>query len=332
MESVLSSNGFRPPIYLRHPFVQTLLGSLRIRRAIHHPMLAGAKPLILTTGRNTRLKGFLSRAEARPGKGLVIILHGWEGSSTSSYVVSAGAFLFAHGYDVFRLNLRDHGDSHALNPGIFYATLLDETYDAVLQAAQTAAGGPVFLCGFSLGGNFALRIARRWSLAPQDTVDLRHIVAVSPVLDPDQATTAIDSHPLLRAYFVGKWQRSLTIKQQLFPAIYDFREILKLKTVRAMTQALLERYSEYPDAQAYFADYNLCKNALAPVSIGTSVITARDDPIIAVDDFRELAVCPAVQRVILPYGGHNGFIASLGGLRHHEAYMLRVFETGISLG
>jgi predicted alpha/beta-fold hydrolase len=93
-----------------------------------------------------------------------------------------------------------------------------------------------------------------------------------------------------------------------------------------MTQALLERYSEYPDARAYFAEYNLCRDALAAVGISTSVITARDDPIIAVDDFRELAVSLAVQRVILPYGGHNGFIASLGGLRYQETFMHRLFE------
>ncbi|MEJ2037480.1 MAG: alpha/beta fold hydrolase [Desulfosarcinaceae bacterium] len=326
METPTASNSFRPPFYLRHPFVQTFLGSLRLKRPAHKPLVAGASPLVLTTAQGTRLKGLLSRAGLRPAKGTVILLHGWEGSSGSSYVLNAGAFLLARGFDIFRLNLRDHGDSHALNQGMFYATLLDETYDAFLQAARLAEGGPVFLCGFSLGGNFALRIARCWSRAPQNGIDLRHVIAVSPVLDPDRATTAVDSHPLIRSYFIGKWKRSLATKQSLFPELYNFEPVLKYKTVRSMTDALLKRFSEYPDAQAYFAEYNLCGDALASIDITTTIITAEDDPIIPVDDFRRLTLPGAVQRLIQPYGGHNGFLPAIRGARYHDMYMQKCFE------
>ena len=41
--------------------------------------------------------------------------------------------------------------------------LLDETFEAVDSLAAGAGSGPVYLVGFSLGGNFALRIARRYS-------------------------------------------------------------------------------------------------------------------------------------------------------------------------
>jgi predicted alpha/beta-fold hydrolase len=85
-------------------------------------------------------------------------LHGWEGSVDSTYLQRCGRSLYRHGYDIFRLNFRDHGDSHHLNSGIFYAVLLEEVYQAVIQAAEFARGGPVFMIGFSLGGNFVLRI------------------------------------------------------------------------------------------------------------------------------------------------------------------------------
>jgi hypothetical protein len=319
---------FDPSFYLRPPLVQTFLGSLRLKRAAHKPLLETETPVILSTFQNTRLKGLLSRVKGNnSSKGLVILLHGWEGSSASSYVVHAAAYLYAHNFDVFRLNLRDHGDSHSLNPGIFYATLIDETYDAVLQAARMAAGNPVFVCGFSLGGNFALRMARRWSQSPTGKINLRHVIAVSPVLNPDRSTTAVDNQSLIRFYFVGKLRRSLTIKQRLFPERYDFAEILKLKTVRQISAALIRDYSAYPDLQTYFAKYNLCGRALSQVRVDTTLITALDDPIIPADDFQQLAVSDKVRRVILPHGGHNGFLNALNAGRFHEIYMSKCFQT-----
>ncbi len=64
-----------------------------------------------------------------------MLLCGWEGSVNSAYILGTGKFLYNHGYSVFRLNYRDHGDSHALNPGLFYAALLDEVFKAVQQVS-----------------------------------------------------------------------------------------------------------------------------------------------------------------------------------------------------
>ena len=83
---------------------------------------------------------------------------------------------------------------------------------------------PFYLAGFSMGGNFALRIARKCAESPIE--NLSHIVSVSPVLDPEKSTYAIDDVPLLRRYFRKKWLRSLQKKQACFPDLYDFSDVL----------------------------------------------------------------------------------------------------------
>ena len=81
-------------------------------------MVASAREMILDAGEGIRLLGFHSPQPDKRAKGLVILLHGWEGSSDSTYILRAGRCLYRHGYDVFRLNYRDHGESHHLNEGL----------------------------------------------------------------------------------------------------------------------------------------------------------------------------------------------------------------------
>ena len=313
---------FRPPAMLRSAWLQTVLASFNRRDSRKSALSAAAVAKEIEAGDGIRLSGTYSAAGTGRPRALMILLHGWEGSIDSSYLHSAGDYFFRHGLDVFRLNLRDHGRSHHLNRGLFYATLLEETNAAVMQAAALAGGAPVFLCGFSLGGNFALRIARRFSQSPDPRIDLRHVVAVSPVLNPSRSTDAIDTYPLLRRYFIHKWRRSLRIKQLCFPDLYNFAEITGLGSVRQITETLLARYSPYRGAEAYFSEYNLCGPALAAVRTPTSIVTAADDPIIPVDDFYHLELTRSVRLIIHRHGGHNGFVTDWAGSRWYEPYIL----------
>lgn len=317
---------FKPPLYLRNAMLQTFLGSNRFGGSVSNDMLASSCPITLRTPDDVTLSGALSTVNLTRSMGLVILLHGWEGSIDSTYIVTTGRYLFRHGFSVFRLNLRDHGDSHSLNKGLFYATLLDEVYEAVIAAARMAENTPVFLCGFSLGGNFALRIARKWSQHPEENIRLKHITAISPVLDPSKATDAIDARRHIRSYFLRKWQRSLRLKQHFFPSDYDFGDIVGMSNIRLMTEMLLRRHSSYQNAEAYFSAYNLCGHSLDAISIPTTIITSKDDPIIPVEDFYDLSPNPHLHITIHPFGGHNGFVCNLLGRTWYEKHMLNTFR------
>jgi predicted alpha/beta-fold hydrolase len=320
----ISTGAYRPGWLLRNGHLQTFLASSGLRARGPNPMLDCARDAVVETAQGIRLLGSWSIPQSGRGKALAVLLHGWEGSMDSTYVRCLGRALFRRGYAVFRLNFRDHGRSHHLNSGIFYAAFAEEVYDAVRQAALAQPALPVFLVGFSLGGNFALRIALL--AGRRSTPALKHVVAVSPVLDPQESTARADRHPVVRRYFMNKWRRSLALKQQLFPDLYDFSDVIRSQSIRQATDLILERYSGFPSATAYFLAYTLTGDALGDLAVPATLVTACDDPIIPVEDFHALRAGPESRVVIHPHGGHNGFLEGLGLRSRYESCLPRMFD------
>ena len=125
---------YRPPWSLRNRHVQSLLGSSGLRRKVvlrrAQALQAAAEVWTLDGGDGIRLQGLYS-PHPDGGRGLAVLLHGWEGNVNSNYILGNGARLFAAGYDVFRLNFRDHGDTHHLNHELFHSCRLDEVVHAL---------------------------------------------------------------------------------------------------------------------------------------------------------------------------------------------------------
>jgi uncharacterized protein len=317
---------FLPPPYLRASVLQTVLASLKLRAVGISPMESASREVILTLGGGVRLQGFHSQTPMDPPRGMAILLHGWEGSARSTYILHTGQFLYSRGYDVFRLNLRDHGDTHHLNEGLFYCTLLEEVFEGVGQAVSLSRGGPVILAGFSLGGNFSLRIASRLEERPLYT--LSHVLAVSPALNPARATDAIDAHPLLHWYFMRKWKASLRRKQELFPHLYHFEALLSLTTIRGITRALIEESGLYPGVDEYFRGYTIGTHVLEGVRTPVTIVHSQDDPAVPARDFLDLHIASHHRLIIHKYGGHNGFLYGITAPSWYEEECLRILDQG----
>lgn len=301
---------FEPVRPLRNPHLQTILASLRFRAWGKNPLRKRSEPVLVDAGGGVRLLGYRTVQPVGGSRGLVILLHGWEGSSGSTYMLTTGRRFFRCGYDVFRLNLRDHGPSHHLNEGVFHSARIEEVFAAVQRVCSGADSRPCHLIGFSLGGNFALRIALR--LTASSAGRLRNIMAVSPVLDPLKATQAIDGGlPVYRDYFVKKWKRSLALKQRLFPGLYDFGGVMGLKTCMAITERVIPLYTPFRDVHEYFQTYRLAGADFSRLAVCVTVLASEDDPVIPVDDFRGLRGNSRLRVYIERYGGHCGFLQDL---------------------
>ena len=157
---MLQKATFSPPIYLKNRHVQSIMNSLGPRKIRAAQLLASldSERLILTAKDGTRLLADHDRSHVHC-RAVVILLHGWEGSSNSAYQVTTAKYLLDHSFDVLRLNLRDHGDSHHLNRDFFNSTMTQEVADVIESFLQMHRYEQVFMAGFSLGGNFTLRIA-----------------------------------------------------------------------------------------------------------------------------------------------------------------------------
>jgi predicted alpha/beta-fold hydrolase len=304
---------FSPPGWLANAHLQSILPSLKLRRPLlarrAREMLACADTQIVDCGDGVRLLGHYSSQAAAgrtAARDLAILLHGWEGSSDSLYVLSLGSHLFSLGCDVFRLNFRDHGPSHHLNEDIFHSCRLDEVIGAVERIQQALPDRRLTVAGFSLGGNFALRVAAK---APDRGIALERSVAICPVLRPHTTMDVLENGWFLyHQYFIGKWKRSLRRKQECFPKRYDFSAILSQRSIKAMTELMVKEYSEFPDLEAYLNGYAIVGDVLAKLEVPSHVIVALDDPIIPASDLQFLARSSRLDITPMPHGGHCGFM------------------------
>ena len=302
---IKSDKIFKPSFVFRSPHVQSILASSQLRVRRKNTMLTNSCEKIITTSSGSRLQSFLSRHPAP--KGMIILLHGWEGSSSSAYILATGDYFYNLGFSVYRLNLRDHGDSHHLNEGLFHGALLEETFEAVNYLSQNSENLPVYLIGFSMGGNFALRIAMTHSRIP--ITNLKHVFAISPPLDPYKTTLAIDNgYFFYRKYFLKKWKRSLIKKQQLFPEKYNFNQMLKAKTCMELTENIMPYFPELPSYREYFKLYTLQNNSFQKLNIPVRVFISEDDPVIPLEDYQSLQENDFFRISKQKYGGHCGFL------------------------
>jgi predicted alpha/beta-fold hydrolase len=327
---------FEPPRLLRNPHVQTLLASVGrkpevTRRAATLLACSRAQRIVCTDG--VILEAWVSEPgesdllwERPPGRDsappiatrrllpqdrtpTVVIIHGWLGSAASSYVLSAAAELLAAGFRVARLNLRDHGDTAHLNEGLFHSARTQEVVDAVRELAGDRGG----VLGFSLGGNFALRVARALGTPA---------LAICPAIEPANTMRAIDGGwRAYRWYFLRKWRRALAAKQRAFPERYDFASARGFNTVTALTDLFVRDHTEFADSAAYLAGYTLTGDALEGTS--ATIVTAEDDPIIPWRDFGRLP--ETIEIVAAPWGGHCGFVEGTRAPSWVDRYAVRFF-------
>lgn len=321
---------FRPPPLWGGTHLQSVLASLPLRRPLVERRVRGltasSSDMILDCGRGVRLHGYYApraNPEESRGRGLAVLIHGWEGSAESLYLLSTASYLRDAGYDVFRLNMRDHGPSHHLNPDLFHSNRLAEVVGAVKRLQVMFPDRPLYVAGFSLGGNFALRVGLR---APSHGIDVRQIVAVCPVLEPEHTLEALETGWFgYRQYFLKKWRRSLKKKMGAYPALYDFADVGSIPTLTELTAFFVDNHSGFPDLRSYLKGYALTGDVLANLRVPSHILFARDDPVIPVRDLERIARPECLALTVTEHGGHCGFVESYRLNNWAERQIARLF-------
>ncbi len=307
---MLHAADYQPPRWLRNPHLQSILSSSALRKqrgleALKKINAQFEEHLIDTE--HARLQGFLWQlSDQSHSRGLVVLLHGWEGSHESSYMRHSTARLLEKGFQVFTLNFRDHGNTHHLNEELFHSCRIDEVLAGVSAVYKRFSPVQLFAAGYSLGGNFALRLALA---ATQVGLPLQHAVAVCPVLHGATGLVAIETGmPLYHWYFMRKWRHSLRRKRQLFPHRHNFDEHILSRNMRELTRWLVENHTRFGSLEAYLEGYAVAGDRLAGLQVPVSILTAADDPVIPVADFHQLQLPSHSQLQIAGWGGHCAFI------------------------
>jgi len=323
--SQIDSNQCLVPGYLRNAHLQTVLNSQGPRKWRAGSILRrlASESLVLVADDGTRLLAELDRAGGAGSTALAVLIHGWEGSSRSSYLVTTAATLLAQGFDVLRINLRDHGDSHHLNAELFNSTRSPEVAGALQGFVDEHDYQRLFLVGFSLGGSFVLRIAA--DRGAELGVDAS--VAICPPTDPARAMFALNNGLFVyQNYFFRRWHESLRRKLKHFPKLNYGADLARAKNLDDLNRLLIPCHTIYDCVEDYFAAYALVGGRLSTLVSPAYLIAAQDDPIIPVADLERIDPIELLHIETCRYGGHCGFIQNLAAHSWAEGRILQILQ------
>ncbi|MEQ8858094.1 MAG: alpha/beta fold hydrolase [Pseudomonadales bacterium] len=314
---------FRPHPLLRSPHLQTLLSSrlVRGRDGVGAELVERAETVTIPCRDGVRLQALVNPVAGAP---LVVLIHGWLGRADSPYLRRASTALHRAGFGVARLLLRDHGETSHLNEAMFNAARIDEVVDAANWLLHHYGEDDGSLMGFSLGGNFVLRLARHAETAR----GFRSVLAVCPVLDPGAAVTELDrGRAVYRHYFLRKWRRAFVDKEAAFPDRYDFAAIRRLSLVSTLTDYFVSRHTPYRDADEYYSHYTLTRDLSGSLRLPVRILATEDDPVVPAAHARALLEADGADFVTLTrHGGHCGFIEDLRLSSALDAYATGYFS------
>src|SRR5260370_10881524 len=89
----------------------------------------------------------------------LIVWHGMEGSTASSYMLTTADKAFRAGFNVVRVNYRNCGGTEHLSPTLYHAGLTADLRAMIDELISRERLSRIFIAGFSLGRNMVLKLA-----------------------------------------------------------------------------------------------------------------------------------------------------------------------------
>jgi predicted alpha/beta-fold hydrolase len=306
---------FRPLPLLGNPHVQTVLGAFLPGSSCPAPQ---RRHLLRFADGDAVLLHENAPENWQPGDPVALLLHGLTGSHASPHICRLAARLLERGVSVFRMDMRGAGLGLPLARHTYHSGRSEDVRIALGHLRAHAPGSPLLLMGISLGGNVALKLAGELSEHP--VPGLLRVAAINPPIDLARCADLL-MLPRNRVYekrFLRDLVRDAMLRQRYFPDLPRpcFPEPL---TVRVFDECYTAPRNGFADADDYYR--RASSFPLIPrIPVPTLVVTARDDPFIAVEPFEELSLPSHIEVHILPRGGHIGFVGwdGAGGVRWAE--------------
>jgi predicted alpha/beta-fold hydrolase len=306
---------FRPLPFLANAHLQTILGAYWPGSASpgsaqeHRVLLPDGDQLVLHDSRPPRWE---------TGQRIALLVHGLGGSHRSPAIRRLAGLLFERGLRVVRIDLRGAGRGEALARRGYHGGCSDDVRAALTVVGSRSPASPLILVGLSLGGNIVLKLAGETSTYP--VPGLERVAAVSPPIDMVRCSELL---ALPRNRFYDKHYAHTLVEQVRRRQRLGRREP-PIRFPRRLTLRLFDELYTAPrcgfaDALDYYRRASALP-VIPAIAVPTFILTARDDPFIAVTAFEALKVGPHIKVWITERGGHLGFLGwdGSGGVRWAE--------------
>lgn len=260
-----------------------------------------------------------------PTQKVAIIIHGLEGNAQRAYIAGSAKEFNANGYDVCAINLRTcSGETNRLFRS--YHSGATEDLDAVLQhVLENKSYSEIYLKGFSLGGNLALKYLGEDRNHPHE-IKAAMVISVpcdlhsscKELLKPKNIPYAIR----FKKNLVGK----LIEKQKLYPEKISADDIKNVVTLKDFDDIYTSQAHGFKDALDY---YEQCSSLpfLPNIKIPTLLLNAQNDSFLGPECF-PIKVAEQNNNLSLEiskYGGHVGFQGSKN-ITYSEKRVIKFFN------
>jgi predicted alpha/beta-fold hydrolase len=295
---------FRP--FFKNPHLATIAGNFWSRPKSHrrwplHSTVFETEPNVKVLVHSQRPDG-----EAR---GEIIMVHGLEGSSNAGYARSLAYAALESGFAAHRMNLRSCGGTENLALSNYHSGQTSDVLH-VLREIKRNATAPVYLCGFSLGGNVSLKLAGELGEAARELI--AGLCAVSTPIDLAACATALGKRQnfIYDRRFLLALSGKIRRRARQAPDLYTIEHLKNIRTIYDFDDFYTARMFGFGTAANYYRTQS-SNQFLERIRVPALAIVAKDDPLVPFEvyDHPAFRENPCLRLLAVEHGGHLGFIA-----------------------
>src|SRR5215510_15511529 len=294
---------FRPfiaPWLLRNGHAMTIIGTQRPRRfsILGRP----CERREFQTELGVRVVAYCHWQAARSRRPTALIIHGLEGSSEGSYALGVAGKAFDAGFNVLRYNVRGCGGTAGLSPTLYHSGLTVDLRHVTRELIERDRLPELFLIGFSMGGNQALKFAGELGAgAPEE---LKGVCAISPPICLESCSRSIGRREnwIYEFRFLRSLRKTMIEKDHLFPGVYDLGRMSGVRSLWEWDE-VFQHHNGFDGAQDYYSKASSLP-FIERISVPTLIIHAKDDPFIPFGPFtcNQIAENPSVLLISPDHG------------------------------
>ncbi|MFL0352795.1 YheT family hydrolase [Xanthomarina sp. GH4-25] len=313
---------YKAPYFFRKGFVSTVYSGL-FRKV--SGLIQKRERITLSDGDFLDLDWSYSEGKTER---LIIILHGLEGNAQRHYITGTAKLFNQNHIDAVSVNFRGCSGEDNLSYRSYHSGETEDLKQVIQHILNTTEYSEIYIKGFSLGGNVALKYLGENQHIP---AQIKAGIAVS--VPCFLAGSAKELHTFKNKAFHDKFKRNLKAKlllksKQHSDKLKD-KMIVSIKTLNDFDNLYTSKAHGFKDAQDYYKQSSSLQ-FLPNINIPTLLINALNDSFLSAECYpvKEAKNNPKLFLEMPKHGGHVGFFQR-GGFYYNEKRALEFVQQNV---
>ena len=312
-------SAYKAPYFFRKGFVSTVYSGL-FRKV--NGLIQKRERITLSDGDFLDLDWSYSEGKTER---LIIILHGLEGNAQRHYMAGTAKLFNQNQIDAVSVNFRGCSGEDNLSYRSYHSGDTGDLEQVIQHILNTTEYSEIYIKGFSLGGNVALKYLGENQNIPEQ---IKAGIAVS--VPCFLAGSAKELHTLKNKPFHDKFKynlkEKLIIKKLQHADKLNDTDITSIKTLYDFDNLYTSKAHGFKDAQDYYKQSSSLQ-FLPNIHIPTLLINALNDSFLSAECYpvKEAKNNPNLFLEMPNHGGHVGFF-QFGGFYYNEKRALEFIE------